>query len=84
MPFRRVIASLLLRKNRLVKGVQFSAYRDAGDPRATVRMLAAQGIDPSENTPEEFAKQIEGDVAIFRKLVDDKVVVLEPAEPAKP
>lgn len=45
MPFRRVIASLLLRKDRLVKGVRFSAYRDAGDPRATVRMLAAQGID---------------------------------------
>lgn len=45
MPFRRIIASLLLRKDRLVKGVRFSAYRDAGDPRATVRMLAAQGID---------------------------------------
>ncbi len=49
-----------------------------------IKALAAQGIDPTENTPEEFAKQIEGDVAIFRKLVDDKVVVLEPAEPAKP
>jgi cyclase len=45
MPFRRVIASLLLRKDRLVKGIRFADYRDAGDPKATVRMLAAQGID---------------------------------------
>jgi cyclase len=45
MPFKRVIASLLLRGERLVKGVRFAGYRDAGDPKATVRMLAAQGID---------------------------------------
>ncbi|MBM3546825.1 MAG: imidazole glycerol phosphate synthase subunit HisF [Alphaproteobacteria bacterium] len=45
MPFKRVIASLLLRKDRLVKGTHFATYRDAGDPKATVRMLAAQGID---------------------------------------
>src|SRR5687767_6314631 len=45
MPLRRIVASLLLRKGRLVKGTRFADYRDAGDPRATVRMLAAQGID---------------------------------------
>ena len=45
MPYPRVIAGLLLRGGRLVKGVRYRDHRDAGDPRATVRMLAAQGID---------------------------------------
>ena len=45
MPLRRVLASLLLRGDRLVKGTRFANHRDAGDPCATVRALVAQGID---------------------------------------
>jgi tripartite-type tricarboxylate transporter receptor subunit TctC len=39
--------------------------------------LAAQGIEPIQNTPEEFTEQIKGDVASFKKLVDDGVVKLK-------
>jgi tripartite-type tricarboxylate transporter receptor subunit TctC len=42
-----------------------------------IKALAAQGIEPIQNTPEEFAAQIKDDVANFKKLVDDGVVKLE-------
>jgi tripartite-type tricarboxylate transporter receptor subunit TctC len=42
-----------------------------------IEALAAQGIEPIQNTPEEFAEQIKDDVADFKKLVDDGVVKLE-------
>ena len=42
---RRLIASLLLRDGRLVKGRAFKDHRDAGNPITTVRSLCAQGID---------------------------------------
>ena len=42
---RRVIPVLLLRDGRMVKGRQFSDYRDTGDPRAAVRIYSAQDAD---------------------------------------
>lgn len=42
---RRLIPSLLLRGGRLVKGVQFTDYRDAGMPDTTARAHNAQGAD---------------------------------------
>jgi tripartite-type tricarboxylate transporter receptor subunit TctC len=42
-----------------------------------VKALAAQGIEPVGNSPEEFAEQIRIDVESSKKLVDDGVVKLE-------
>lgn len=39
--------------------------------------LAAQGIEPLPNTPEEFKEEIDHDRAAFKKLVDDGDVVLK-------
>lgn len=41
----RIIPSLLLRKGRLVKGIQFVGHRDAGAPATTARAHSAQGAD---------------------------------------
>lgn len=40
-----MIPSLLLRGDRLVKGVRFGDYRDAGNPITTARVHNAQGAD---------------------------------------
>jgi imidazole glycerol-phosphate synthase subunit HisF len=45
MTTNRIIPSLLLRDGRLVKGVRFSDYRDAGAPATTCRAHSAQGAD---------------------------------------
>ena len=45
MVFKRIIPSLLLSKNRLVKGKRFKNYRDAGKPNTTVRAFNYQGAD---------------------------------------
>ena len=42
-----------------------------------VKALAEQGIEPIENTPEEFAAQIKGDLESYGKLVKDGTVKLE-------
>lgn len=42
---KRLIASLLTSEDRLVKGVQFSKHRYAGNPQTTAATLAHQGID---------------------------------------
>ncbi len=41
----RIIPSLLLSHGRLVKGVRFADYRDAGRPETTARAHNAQGAD---------------------------------------
>jgi cyclase len=41
----RVIPSLLVRGERLVKGVKYSGWRDAGNPQTTVRAYNAQKAD---------------------------------------
>ena len=45
MSLPRVIPSLLLRQQRLVKGVAFADHRDAGHPVTTARAHNAQGAD---------------------------------------
>lgn len=42
---RRVIPVLLLRNGRMVKGRQFTDYRDTGSPRTAVRIYSAQDAD---------------------------------------
>lgn len=42
---KRVIPVLLLRDGRMVKGVNFSGYRDTGNPRTAVRIYSAQDAD---------------------------------------
>jgi len=48
----------------------------AKDPDV-VKALGEQGIEPIQNTPEEFAAQIKGDLDSYTKLVEDGVVKLE-------
>lgn len=42
---KRVIPMLLLREGRMVKGVQFSNFRDTGNPSTAVRIYSAQDAD---------------------------------------
>lgn len=42
---QRLIPTLLLRGNRMVKGVNFNNYRDTGDPVSTARIYNAQYVD---------------------------------------
>jgi len=42
---KRVVPVLLLHEDRMVKGKQFSAYRETGLPRTTVRIYSAQDAD---------------------------------------
>jgi cyclase len=42
---KRIIPVLLLTEGRMVKGRQFSAYRETGLPRTTVRIYSAQDAD---------------------------------------
>ena len=45
MLFQRLIPSLLLKSGRLVKGVRYQGFRDAGNPRTTARAHNHQGAD---------------------------------------
>jgi cyclase len=42
---QRLIPTLLLKNNRMVKGVNFDNYRDTGDPISTARIYNAQYVD---------------------------------------
>jgi cyclase len=42
---KRVIPVLLLRNGRMVKGVEFSNYRDTGNPRTAIRIYSAHDAD---------------------------------------
>jgi len=42
---QRLIPTLLLRNNRMVKGVNFDNYRDTGDPVSAARIYNAQYVD---------------------------------------
>jgi tripartite-type tricarboxylate transporter receptor subunit TctC len=54
-----------------------AAGNAAAETPEVIEALAAQGIEPLLNTPEEFKEEINRDIAAFKKLVDDGVVVLE-------
>ena len=41
----RIIPTLLLRKNRMVKGIQFTDYRDTGDPVYASKVYNSQFVD---------------------------------------
>lgn len=45
MPYIRIIPSLLFADGRLVKGVRFADWRDAGSPASTIRAHNAQKAD---------------------------------------
>ncbi len=42
---KRVIPVLLLKDGRMVKGTQFTGFRDVGDPRSAIRVYSAQDAD---------------------------------------
>ena len=42
---KRIIPTLLLKNNRLVKGKNFSNYRDVGDPVSTIKIYNSQDVD---------------------------------------
>ena len=42
---KRVIPTLLLKENRMVKGKKFNDYRDTGNPKTAVRIYSAQDAD---------------------------------------
>lgn len=74
---RRVIASLLLRGDRLVKGVAFADFRDAGNPTTTVRALSAQGADEISVLDIDAARERRPpDVAAIRQVAVEKTVPL--------
>jgi tripartite-type tricarboxylate transporter receptor subunit TctC len=54
-----------------------AAGNAAAKTQEVIDALAAQGIEPVQNTPAEFAEEINGDISAFAKLVADGVVVLE-------
>jgi tripartite-type tricarboxylate transporter receptor subunit TctC len=54
-----------------------AAGNAAAQTPEVIEALAAQGIEPLLNTPQEFGEEIERDRAAFKKLVDDGAVVLE-------
>jgi cyclase len=43
--YQRIIPSLLIKGNRLVKGIRFGSFRDAGNPRTTARAYSNQSAD---------------------------------------
>ncbi len=43
--YQRIIPSLLIKGNRLVKGTRFGSFRDAGNPRTTARAYNNQSAD---------------------------------------
>ena len=45
MLYQRLIPTLLLKDKRLVKGKQYSNFRDAGNPKTTARVHNCQGAD---------------------------------------
>lgn len=45
MLLQRIIPSMLLKKERIVKGVRYQGYRDAGSPKTTARAYNCQGAD---------------------------------------
>ncbi len=62
---QRLIPTLLLRKNRMVKGVNFDNYRDTGDPISTARIYNAQYVDEliiididATNDGRSFSKEV--------------------------
>ena len=42
---KRLIPTLLLRNNRMVKGVNFDNYRDTGDPVTASKVYNSQYVD---------------------------------------
>ena len=42
---KRIIPTLLLKNNRMVKGVNFKNYRDTGNPKTAVRIYSSQDAD---------------------------------------
>lgn len=62
---QRLIPTLLLRNNRMVKGVNFDNYRDTGDPVSTARIYNAQYVDEliiididATNEGRSFSKEV--------------------------
>ena len=42
---KRIIPTFLFKNNRLVKGVNFSDYRDIGEPKSNIKIFNSQKTD---------------------------------------
>jgi len=60
----------------IVDKLNAAANAAAKSPEA-VKALAAEGVEPNENTPDEFAAQIAKDVEVAKKVVDEGAVVMK-------
>ena len=72
MLYRRLIPSLLLRRDRLVKGVRYADHRDAGNPATVARAHNAQDADELFLVDIDATREGRGpDVAALKKVADE-------------
>jgi len=66
----RVIPSLLIKNERLVKGIQFKNHKDAGDPITTCVALESQLADEICIVDlDAYEKKISPDISLLKKIV---------------
>ena len=66
----RIIPSLLIKNNRLVKGIQFQNHKDAGDPVSTCVALESQLADEICIIDlDAYEKKIEPNTTLLKKII---------------
>ncbi len=71
MLYQRLIPSLLLKDNRLVKGVRYRDYRDAGNPATTAKAHNHQGADELILLDIDASKENRGpDIDVIRLVAE--------------
>lgn len=66
----RIIPSLLIKNNRLVKGIQFKNHKDAGDPVTTCVALESQLADEICIIDlDAYEKKISPDISLLKKII---------------
>lgn len=77
MLLQRLIPSLLLKGQRLVKGQQFNSYKDAGNPKTVVRAHNYQGADEIFLADIESSKKnIPPNFEIIREVAEECFIPL--------
>jgi len=66
----RIIPSLLIKNNRLVKGIQFQNHKDAGDPVSTCVALESQLADEICIIDlDAYEKKIKPNITLLKKII---------------
>ena len=65
----RIIPSLLIKNNRLVKGVQFQNHKDAGDPISTCVAFESQLADEICLIDLDAYEKIKPNIALLKKII---------------